>query len=332
MRVSILGAGGWGTALSIILAERNQETVLWEYFPEYARILERKRMNAKFLKGIKIPRTIEITSNLKYAVEKSEMIVIAVPSHVIRGLLENIKKNDYKEKIFVSVSKGIEQKTLLTISGIIKEVLGAVKTAVLSGPSHAEEVARKVPTSVVVASKNKELALKVQDAFFTNSFRVYANDDVKGVELGGSLKNVIAIAAGVLDGMSAGDNVKAALITRGIAEVIRLGRAMGAKESTFYGLSGIGDLIVTCGSRHSRNRMVGEQLGKGMKIDEILGKMEMVAEGVKTTKSVYDLSKKYGVDMPISKEIYKVVYKNKEPFHSMRDLMTRSPKWERDLY
>ncbi|MFP4466789.1 MAG: NAD(P)H-dependent glycerol-3-phosphate dehydrogenase [Candidatus Goldiibacteriota bacterium] len=332
MRISVLGAGGWGTALSLVLAQRNHETVLWEFFPEYAEVLSKKRENIKFLKGIKLPAKIRITSDLKYAVENSEMIVIAVPSHVIRGLLKKIKKLDYTGRIFISVSKGIEQKTLLTISGIIKEVLGNVKTAVLSGPSHAEEVAKKVPTSVVSASRNKGIALKVQDAFFTNSFRVYANNDVKGVELGGSLKNVTAIAAGVLDGMKAGDNVKAALITRGLAEIIRLGCAMGAKESTFYGLSGIGDLIVTCGSLHSRNRMVGEQLGKGMKIDEITGKMEMVAEGVKTTKAVYELSRKYNVDMPISKEVYKVIYKKKPPFDSMRDLMTRSPKWERDLY
>jgi len=331
MKVSVIGAGGWGTALAIILNGRNNDVTLWEYFPDYARILEQKRENVKFLKGVKIPARIRISTDLKQSVETAEVIVLAVPSHVLRGLLKKIKAFDYKKKIFVSVIKGIEQKTLKTMSQVIKDVLGSVRTAVLSGPSHAEEVARKTPTTVVVASKTPGLAEKIQDMFFTGSFRVYSNKDVLGVELGGSVKNVIAIAAGTLDGMGAGDNTKAALITRGLAEMKRLGAAMGADETTFSGLSGIGDLVVTCASRHSRNRSVGEQLGKGKKIAQILKKMEMVAEGVKTTLSVYMLAKKYRVEMPITREVYEVLYRDKSPYDSMRDLMTRSPKSEKEL-
>ena len=331
MRVSVIGAGGWGTALALILNERHNDVTLWEYFPDYARVLDGKRENIKFLKGVKIPSRIGISTDLKQSVESAEFIVLAVPSHVLRGLLKKIKAFDYKKKIFISVIKGIEQKTLKTMSEVIRDVLGNVKTAVLSGPSHAEEVARKTPTTVVASSVTPGLAEKVQDLFFTNSFRVYTNKDVLGVELGGAVKNVIAIAAGILDGMGVGDNTKAALITRGLAEMKRLGSKMGADESTFFGLSGIGDLVVTCASRHSRNRSVGEQLGKGKKIGQILKNMEMVAEGVKTTLSVYKLAKKYKVEMPITREVYEVLYRDKSPYDSMRDLMTRSPKSEKEL-
>ena len=331
MRVSVIGAGGWGTALAIILNERHNDVTLWEFFPEYAAVLDKKRENIKFLKGVKIPARIRISTDLKESVESAEVIVLAVPSHVLRGMLKKIKTFDYKKKIFVSVMKGIEQKSLKTMSQVIKEVLGNVRIAVLSGPSHAEEVARKSPTTVVAASKTPGLAEKIQQLFFTKSFRIYSNKDVMGVELGGSVKNVIAIAAGILDGMEAGDNTKAALITRGLAEMKRLGTAMGAEEGTFSGLSGIGDLVVTCASRHSRNRSVGEQLGKGKKIGQILRKMEMVAEGVKTTLSVYMLAKKYKVEMPITREVYEILYRDKSPYDSMRDLMTRSPKSEKEL-
>jgi len=331
MKVSVIGAGGWGTALAIILNERHNDVTLWEYFQDYARVLDEKRENIKFLKGVKIPARIAISTDLKQSVETAEVIVLAVPSHVLRGLLKKIKVLDYRKKIFVSVIKGVEQKSLKTMSQVIKDVLGPVKTAVLSGPSHAEEVARKTPTTVVAASKTPGLSEKIQDLFFTKSFRVYSNKDVLGVELGGSVKNVIAIAAGILDGMGAGDNTKAALMTRGLAEMKRLGTAMGADEATFSGLSGIGDLIVTCASRHSRNRSVGEQLGRGKKIGQILKKMEMVAEGVKTTLSVHKLAKKYGVEMPITREVYEVLYRDKSPYDSMRDLMTRSPKSEKEL-
>lgn len=331
MRISVIGAGGWGTALAIILNEGHHDTVLWEFFPEYAGVLNKARENIKFLKGVQIPAKIHVTTDLKDAVERSEIIVLAVPSHVLRGLLKKISVFDYREKIFVSVMKGIEQGSLKTMSGVIKDVLGKVKIAVLSGPSHAEEVGRKVPTTVVAASDTNGLAEKIQNLFFTKSFRVYSNKDVTGVELGGSIKNVIAIAAGILDGMETGDNTKAALITRGLAEMKRLGVAMGADEDTFFGLSGIGDLVVTCASRHSRNRSVGEQLGKGKKIGQILKSMEMVAEGVKTTKSVFMLAKKYKVEMPITREVYEILYRDKSPYDSMRDLMTRAPRSEKEL-
>jgi glycerol-3-phosphate dehydrogenase (NAD(P)+) len=331
MRVSVIGAGGWGTALAVILQEKHNNVTLWEYFRDYAAVLDTRRENVKFLKGVKIPAKIKITVDLKEAVEAADLLVLAVPSHVLRGLLKKIKKLDHKKKIFVSVIKGIEQKTLMTMSGVIKDVLGDVKVAVLSGPSHAEEVARRVPTTAVASSRTAGLAEKIQALFSTDTFRVYSNRDVRGVELGGSLKNVIAIAAGILDGMGAGDNTKAALITRGLAEIKRLGAAMGADEATFFGLSGIGDLVVTCESRHSRNRMVGEQLGRGKKIGRILSGMEMVAEGVKTTLSAYMLSRKYGVEMPITREVYEIIYRGKAPRRSVKDLMTRALRSEKEL-
>ncbi len=331
MRVSILGAGGWGTTLAILLSERNNDVTLWEYFPDYAKVLGKKRENIKFLKGVKIPRKIKITNKLDEAVEGSGIIVIAVPSHTTRALYSKIKKLNYRKKVFVIAAKGIERKTLLTMSGVIKEMLGGVKHAVISGPSHAEEVARKVPTTVAVASDDYGLAEKIQEMFFTNYFRVYANSDVTGVELGGGLKNVIAIAAGIIDGLGAGDNTKAALITRGLAEIRRLGVKMGAAGGTFSGLSGMGDLIVTCASKHSRNRRVGEMLGKGKKLNEILAKMEMVAEGVKTAESAYRLSKKHRIDMPITTEVYRVLYRDKSPYDSIRDLMKRSLKSEKEF-
>lgn len=330
MNISVIGAGGWGTALSLILNERHNSVILFEYFKNYAEELKRKRENIKFLKGIKIPDDIHITNNLKLAIEDSEIIILAIPSNFMRSMLEKIKKFNYHNKLFVSVTKGIEQRSLLTMSQIISKILKNIDIAVLSGPSIAAEVARKVPTTIV-ASGNSTVAEKVQSIFFTNYFRVYTCEDILGVELGGSLKNVIAIAAGILDGLGIGDNTKAALITRGLAEIKRLGVKMGAKEGTFSGLSGLGDLVVTCSSRYSRNRIVGEQLGKGKKIKDILKNMEMVAEGVKTTLSAYKLSKKYKVEMPITTEIYNVLYKNKSIYESMVDLMSRSPKSEKEF-
>ncbi len=331
MNISVIGAGGWGTALSIILNQRHNRVILFEYFRDYAEVLTQKRENIKFLKGIKISEDILITNDLQKAINESKIIVLAVPSHFMRNILLEIKRFDCKNKLFISVTKGIEQKSLLTMSQIIKEIIRKADVAVLSGPSLALEVARKVPTTVVVASKNISIAEKTQNIFFTNYFRVYTSEDVLGVELGGALKNVIAIAAGILDGMGIGDNTKAALITRGLAEIKRLGVKMGAKEETFSGLSGLGDLIVTCSSKLSRNRRVGEELGRGKKIKEIIKNMEMVAEGVKTTLSAYKLSKKYSVEMPIITEIYNVLYKNKPIYESMADLMSRSPKSEKEL-
>jgi glycerol-3-phosphate dehydrogenase (NAD(P)+) len=331
MKFSVIGAGGWGTTLAIILNEKGHNVILYEYFSDYCKVLNEKRENIKFLKGIKIPENIKIINDLKAAIENSEYIILATPSHVLRKFLKKIKKFNYKQKVFISVVKGIEQKTLMTMSEIIKQELGNVKIVVLSGPSLAPEVARKIPTTVVAASEDLKFAEKVQQMLSTNYFRIYTNNDVKGVELGGSLKNVIAIAAGILDGIKTGDNTKAALITRGLAEIKRLGVKMGAHNDTFYGLSGLGDLVVTCEGKLSRNRTVGEQLGKGKKLKEILKNMEMVAEGVKTAYSAYKLSKKYDIEMPITKEVYEVIYKNKSPLKSIADLMSRTLKSEKEF-
>jgi len=331
MKFSVIGAGGWGTTLAIILNEKGHNVILYEYFSDYCKVLNEKRENIKFLKGIKIPENIKIINDLKAAIENSEYILLATPSHVLRKFLKKIKKFNYKQKVFISVVKGIEQKTLMTMSEIIKQELGNVKIVVLSGPSLAPEVARKIPTTVVAASEDLKFAEKVQQMLSTNYFRIYTNNDVKGVELGGSLKNVIAIAAGILDGIKTGDNTKAALITRGLAEIKRLGVKMGAHNDTFYGLSGLGDLVVTCEGKLSRNRTVGEQLGKGKKLKEILKNMEMVAEGVKTAYSAYKLSKKYDIEMPITKEVYEVIYKNKSPLKSIADLMSRTLKSEKEF-
>jgi glycerol-3-phosphate dehydrogenase (NAD(P)+) len=331
MKFSVIGAGGWGTTLAIILNEKGHNVILYEYFSDYCKVLNEKRENIKFLKGIKIPENIKIINDLKAAIENSEYILLATPSHVLRKFLKKIKKFNYKQKVFISVVKGIEQKTLMTMSEIIKQELGNVKIVVLSGPSLAQEVARKIPTTVVAASEDLKFAEKVQQMLSTNYFRIYTNNDVKGVELGGSLKNVIAIAAGILDGIKTGDNTKAALITRGLAEIKRLGVKMGAHNDTFYGLSGLGDLVVTCEGKLSRNRTVGEQLGKGKKLKEILKNMEMVAEGVKTAYSAYKLSKKYDIEMPITKEVYEVIYKNKSPLKSIADLMSRTLKSEKEF-
>jgi len=331
MKVSVIGAGGWGTALALVLNGNGHKVTLWEYFPEYAKVLAKTRENGKFLKGIKIPANICITSDLKAAVENSRVLVLAVPSHIMRGLCGKIAALNYRGKIMVSVAKGIEQETLKRMSQIITELLPDSEVAVLSGPSHAEEVGRGVPTTVVVAASRKKTAVMIQKMFSGGNFRVYGNQDITGVELGGSVKNVIAIAAGVLDGLGLGDNTKAALITRGLAEMMRLGVAAGARESTFSGLSGLGDLVVTCESKFSRNRSVGEQLGRGKKIKEILSGMEMVAEGVKSTQSVYKLARKHKVVMPISREIYRIIYEGKNPKQSIKDLMSRKLKSESEF-
>ncbi|MEI7640390.1 MAG: NAD(P)H-dependent glycerol-3-phosphate dehydrogenase [bacterium] len=331
MKVSVIGAGGWGTTLAVLLNENGHEVTLWEFFKEYAEEMQKTRENTKFLKGIKIPETISITNDMKKAVETSQVLVMAVPSHVMRSALGSIKKFNYKNKIIVSVTKGIEQETLMRMSQVVQKVLGKVKFCALTGPSHAEEVSRKVPTVVVAASKDRKTAQIIQHLFTADYFRVYTHKDLLGAELGGSIKNVIAIAAGVIDGLGAGDNTKAALMTRGLAEMTRLGVRMGAKRETFAGLAGMGDLIVTCASQHSRNRAVGELLGKGKKIAEILNSMEMVAEGVKTTLSAYKLSKKYKVEMPITEEIYNILYNDKSAKDSIKSLMTRSPKSEQEF-
>ncbi|OIP63365.1 MAG: glycerol-3-phosphate dehydrogenase [Ignavibacteria bacterium CG2_30_36_16] len=331
MKISVLGAGGWGTTLSVLLHYNGHDVTLWEYKAHYARILDKTRLNDLYLPGVKIPDEIIITHNLDEAVHNKNMIILAVPSQYTRKVVKEINPAEIKNTILTSVSKGIEINSLLTMSQMLHEVFPSFSTeqiGVLSGPSHAEEVSRRIPTAVVAASKSIETSRAIQAAFMTSYFRVYSSKDILGVELGAAFKNVIAIGAGIIDGAKFGDNTKAAIMTRGIAEISRLGMAMGAEAETFAGLSGMGDLIVTCMSRHSRNRFVGEQIGMGKTLKEVLKTMDMVAEGVETSRSASMLAKKYKVETPITKEVYKILFEGKDPVKATTDLMTRDMKME----
>lgn len=327
-KILILGDGGWGTALAILLHEKGQHVTIWGHSPQYVEYLSKRRENTKYLPVITIPNNLTITSDTPSALNGAEYIVAAVPVPFLRSVLKNLKKYYTPGVPIICVAKGIENETLMCGSQIIRDVLGEPPIAVLFGPSHAEEVARKLPTTVVASSQDLSLAKQVQNIFGTNRFRVYTNPDTIGVELGAALKNVIAIAAGICDGLGFGDNSKASLITRGLAEITRLGVAMGAKKSTFSGITGLGDLITTCISPYGRNRFVGEQIGKGRKLGEILSQMEQVAEGVLTTKSVCALADKYKVEMPITREVYKTLFEDKSPLHAVSDLMMRAPRSE----
>lgn len=331
MRVALIGSGSWGTALALVLNDNKHEVVCWTIEESTIKDVNENQENSRYLPGIKIPNEIIFTSDLSKAISGAEIIVNAVPSQVTRNVVPDVKKAlGEASPIWVTVSKGIENNTYMRISEVIHQAgdIPKEKIVVLSGPSHAEEVARKMPTAVVSASIEIKSAKIVQEAFMTPYFRVYANPDVIGVELGGALKNIIAMAAGICDGAGFGDNTKAALMTRGLVEIIRLGTAMGAQNATFAGLSGIGDLIVTCMSRHSRNRHVGEQIGKGRKLQEVLDEMVMVAEGVKTTLSAYEISRTMKVEMPITEQIYLTLFENKSAHDAMSDLMTRASKIE----
>lgn len=331
MRITVLGAGGWGTTLSIILQNNGHEVTLWEFKEDYSKILKDTRYNPVYLPGILIPEEISITHSLKDACSNRQMIVIAIPTQFIRSVLKEIKDLDYTGTTFVSVAKGIEKDSLLTVSQMILEEIPSLDDSmvgVISGPSHAEEVSRKIPTAVVAASKEILTAKKIQETFITSYLRVYSSTDIIGVELGGAFKNIIAIGAGIIDGARLGDNTKAAIMTRGVAEISRFGITLGAKPETFAGLSGIGDLIVTCMSRHSRNRFVGEEIGKGKKLKEITDSMEMIAEGVETCRSVYFLSKKTGIETPICEAVYQILFEGKDPIKATFDLMTRDMKPE----
>jgi len=331
MKVAVLGAGSWGTTLSILLENNGHDVTLWEYKKDYAKYLFKHRENKIFLPGISIPKTINITYHLAEAVENQHLIVLAVPTQFIRSVVSKFPKINYSNTTLVSVAKGIEKDTHLTVSQILHDEIPSIEReniGVLSGPSHAEEVSRKIPTAVVAASENQATAELIQATFMNSYFRVYSSTDLTGVELGGALKNVIAVGAGIIDGAKFGDNTKAAIMTRGIAEISRLGISMGANPLTFSGLSGMGDLIVTCMSRHSRNRYVGEQIGAGNKLKDILKKMEMVAEGVETSKSVFLLAEKYHVDVHISKAVYQILFEDKDPIKITYDLMTREMKPE----
>ncbi len=331
MNIAVIGTGSWGTALALLLHENGHTVKCWTLEEEQVQKIKETGENGDFLPGVKIPESLFISTNMESIVAGAEIIVSAVPSQVTRTVVKNIVSVlNNADPIWVTVSKGIENDTYLRISQVIEEAgkVNPEKIVALSGPSHAEEVGRKIPTAIVSASKNIETAKIVQDVFINKYLRVYANDDVIGVELGGALKNIIALAAGICDGAGFGDNTKAALITRGLVEINRLGLDMGAKSDTFAGLSGMGDLIVTCMSKHSRNRHVGEQIGKGRSLKEVLDEMVMVAEGVKTTLSAYELSQDHNVVMPITEQIYQILFNNKSPQQGMIDLMTRASKVE----
>jgi len=328
--ISVIGDGGWGTTLAVHLSKNKHNVKLWGPFPSYIRRINKSRYNTKFLPGVRLSHNIKLTENLANAIEESSVIVFAIPSKYASNILKKIKKTkiNLSNKIFLSVTKGINTTKLLRMSEIIRKELGNIPIAVLSGPTIAVEIAQGVPSTAVVASHNLKIAKKVQAIFNSNNFRIYTNTDVIGVELGGSIKNIIAIACGVCDGLGFGSNTKAAILTRGLAEMARLGKALGAKQHTFSGLTGLGDLVTTCVSPNSRNRNVGEQLGRGKSIKSIMSKMEMVAEGVETVKAANKLSRKYKVSMPITTEVYNIIYRNKKPLKAVSDLMKRKIKSE----
>ena len=332
-RVCVLGAGSWGCALAMVLAENGHDTLVWTHRAEQADEINEHHTNAKYLPEIALPANLRATSDIATAVAHSETIVVAVPTKAIREVCEKMTAILDKKVLFVHVSKGIEPDSLKRISEILAESLPAEcveEIVVLSGPSHAEEVVQHHPTTITAACANLAAAEKVQDLFMNQYFRVYTNEDIIGVEIGGALKNVIALGAGITDGLNYGDNAKAALITRGLAEITRLGVKMGGNPFTFSGLTGMGDLIVTCTSVHSRNWRAGNLLGKGMKQQEVLEQMGMVVEGVRTTKAAYQLAEKYDVAMPISTALYGVLFNDVEPKEAVDALMMRVKKREID--
>ena len=329
MKISVLGDGGWGTALAILLKNKGFDVSLWGAFKADIEAIKQDGENKKFLPGFKIQKTIQLNSDMHAACEDANIIVLAVPSRFLRDVITKNKKIlKESQASFVSVAKGIEEKSLKRMSEIAKEVLGSVEIAVLSGPSIAPEVARGIPTAVVVASEDDIFARKVSDIFRTERFRVYTNKDLIGVELGGALKNIIAIAAGISDGLGFGANTKSAILTRGLAEMTRLGMAMGAARDTFQGLSGLGDMITTCVSLEGRNHKFGMEIGKGIKPELLLNKSVMEIEGAWTSRAAVELGKKYNVELPITQQVYSVLFKNKVPFLAVNELMTREPKAE----
>ena len=333
MNIAVLGAGGWGTTLSILLNNNGHRVTLWEYNKEYADTLKEYRENFYYLPKIKIPQRIIITDDIEFAVQDKLLILVTTPTQYIRNNLAPLGNFNFENKIIVSAAKGIENGTLMFVSEIFTDMFGKIKReniACLSGPSHAEEVSRKIPTAVVCACEKLNIAKIVQNVFSNKFFRVYSSSDLRGTEIGGALKNVIAIAAGITDGAGFGDNTKAALMTRGINEIMNLGLKFNCRKETFFGLSGIGDLIVTCSSRYSRNRYVGEQIGTGLKLKTVLKEMKMVAEGVATSKSAYQLSLKNKLEMPIIEQVYEILFRGKSPHRAVKSLMGRSLKKEHE--
>ena len=323
-KICVLGAGSWGTALALVVAKKGYNVSMWTLSEDQCQKVNSTRENVDYLPGVNIPKNIHITTDLKEAINDSSVIVLAVPSQAIRGICKQIKPFVNKSQILVDVAKGLEKGTGLRLSQVCEKELPECKYVVLSGPSHAEEVSRDIPTTVVVASEDLTTAEKIQDIFMSPKFRVYTNPDVVGVELGGALKNIIAFGAGICDGLGYGDNAKAALMTRGIREISRLGVAMGAETSTFSGLSGIGDLIVTCTSMHSRNRRAGILIGQGKSLEETLKEVKMVVEGITATEVAYEVAKKLNIEMPITNAIYSVLHDGANPDEVVDELMMRN--------
>lgn len=324
-KIAVLGGGTWGATLAAQLANQGADVMIWEFVREVADKLKTDR-TLKTLPQLRLPASIQITNNLAEAITGRKVILSVTPSHAVRSTFTAAQKTGKLEPhaLVISASKGIENVTFSTMTQIIHEIFPqAGELVILSGPSHAEEVAMGQPVVLVAASKSSAAAERVRDLFVSDNFRIYTGSDPLGVELGGSIKNVYAVACGVVDGLKLGDNTKAALISRGLLEMTRLGNTMGAKTLTFFGLSGLGDLIVTCGSKHSRNRLLGEKIGSGKNLQQALSEMTMVAEGVNTAKSAYHLSQARNVEMPIVNEVYRILFENKPPKDSIRDLMTR---------
>jgi len=328
-KITVLGSGAMATACSILLAEHPHQCVsLWARNPDYARDMDEQRENRRLLPGVPIPDSVSVTSDIDQAAEDADILVVAIPTKFLREALMQIAPHLTHDRPVVSVIKGLENETFMRPSEIIVEVLGNRAVVALSGPSHAEEISRRLPASVVAASGDVALAKQVQQMFNTDRFRVYTNSDIVGVEFAGALKNVIAIAAGICDGLGYGDNAKSALLTRGVVEITRFGTALGAETLTFAGLAGMGDMITTCISPYGRNRMVGERLGKGETLEQILDSMDAVAEGVTTTRSVFELTEKKNIEMPITTEVYRVLFDGKSPVEATNSLMLRPPRGE----
>lgn len=327
-QIAVIGSGGWGTAIASLLAKNGHQVVLWSYLQEEAEALMRDKENKRFLPGVVLPDTLRYTTSLKEAAEGAEIIVMVTPSQAILKTAEQLSPFVKAGTIVVTASKGLEQETQKRLSEVVGEAIPQAKVAVMSGPSHAEEVGRELPTTNVIASKDIMISQYLQDVFMRDTFRVYTGQDMVGVELGGALKNVIALCAGIADGLGLGDNAKAALMTRGMAEITRLGVAMGADAMTFLGLAGMGDLIVTCTSMHSRNRRAGILIGQGKSPEAAVEEVKMVVEGFYTTRAAYLLAQKMGVEMPIVEQAYGVLFEGKDPKEAVMSLMIREKKHE----
>lgn len=327
-RVAVIGNGGWGTALALVALRNGADVSLWGIDPEYVAHTATIRVNERYLPGVALPAELVLTSDASEAARDADLLVSAVPTQFVRATFERLAPHLPPRVPVLSVSKGLENRTLERPTEILLEATGPRPVAMMSGPSHAEEVARGAPTSVVVASDDDDLLARIQTLWSDDRFRVYASHDLLGVELAGAVKNVIAIAAGVCTGLDLGDNALAALITRGNAELTRLGCALGARKETFSGLAGIGDLIATCVSRHGRNRAVGERLGRGETLDEILASMVQVAEGVRTTQSLVQLARAHAVEMPISEQVHRILFEGHRPADALDELMSRNPRFE----